>query len=307
MSGVPDPRWNNSDLNRLRTVLGANFEAVDQSSLMIDPNSGKAKQLSPTGVSWGGDNTPASMNAGAVYNVGLSFTNTGTQPWRAGGPNPVRLSYHWRHGACPGTSLSVWDGLRTALPGDVAAGTTVSNLVAQVKAPGAAGTYCLQYDLVREGMTWLSWQGAPVLAKTVSVAAPLYGVAWGSDSTPVSMTRNAVHSVSVSFTNTGSLTWNATGANPVRFAYHWRSGACPGTSVSVWDGLRTPLPGSVNGGAAVSGLAVQVRAPSTPGTYCLQYDLVREGVAWFSWQGAPFLARTVRVNLGPWERMLPWL
>src|SRR5438094_5773053 len=44
MSGAPDDRWNNSDLNLLKGVLGSNFEAVDESSLMIDPDSGQARQ-----------------------------------------------------------------------------------------------------------------------------------------------------------------------------------------------------------------------------------------------------------------------
>lgn len=48
MSGVPDERWNNSDLNALRSILGSNFEAVDESSLMIDPNSGQARQSGVT-------------------------------------------------------------------------------------------------------------------------------------------------------------------------------------------------------------------------------------------------------------------
>src|SRR5438477_1618561 len=44
MSGAPDDRWNNSDLNLLKGVLGSNLEAVDESSLMIDPDSGQARQ-----------------------------------------------------------------------------------------------------------------------------------------------------------------------------------------------------------------------------------------------------------------------
>jgi hypothetical protein len=46
LSGVPDERWNNDDLHNLQTLVkGSNFEAVDTSSLVIDGNSGKAKQL----------------------------------------------------------------------------------------------------------------------------------------------------------------------------------------------------------------------------------------------------------------------
>jgi hypothetical protein len=43
-SGVPDARWNNDDLHLLQVnVHGTDFEAVDESGLMIDPNSGQAK------------------------------------------------------------------------------------------------------------------------------------------------------------------------------------------------------------------------------------------------------------------------
>jgi len=39
MSGVPDPSWNNSDLNALRGVPGSAFEAVDVSSLEVSSTS----------------------------------------------------------------------------------------------------------------------------------------------------------------------------------------------------------------------------------------------------------------------------
>ncbi|MCO5220197.1 MAG: hypothetical protein M9947_01280 [Thermomicrobiales bacterium] len=43
LSGVPDDRWDNDDLRELRNrILGSDFEAVDCTSLMVDPNSGQA-------------------------------------------------------------------------------------------------------------------------------------------------------------------------------------------------------------------------------------------------------------------------
>jgi len=48
ISGVPDPRWNNDILHELSGVTGAAFEAVDESSLIINRDSGQAKQLQPT-------------------------------------------------------------------------------------------------------------------------------------------------------------------------------------------------------------------------------------------------------------------
>jgi hypothetical protein len=44
ISGVPNERWDNDTLRELHDVKGSNFEAVDESSLMIDPDSGRAKQ-----------------------------------------------------------------------------------------------------------------------------------------------------------------------------------------------------------------------------------------------------------------------
>jgi hypothetical protein len=44
LSGAPDARWNDDDLHLLQTgVHGSDFEAVDESSLMIDPNSTQAR------------------------------------------------------------------------------------------------------------------------------------------------------------------------------------------------------------------------------------------------------------------------
>jgi hypothetical protein len=43
LSGVPDERWDNDVLHELHRVRGTDFEAVDVSSLMVDPNSGRAR------------------------------------------------------------------------------------------------------------------------------------------------------------------------------------------------------------------------------------------------------------------------
>jgi hypothetical protein len=43
LSGAPDSRWNNNDLHLLDKIIGSVFEAVDESSLEVNPNSGKTK------------------------------------------------------------------------------------------------------------------------------------------------------------------------------------------------------------------------------------------------------------------------
>jgi hypothetical protein len=42
ISGAPDSRWNNDDLHTLGTVVGSDFEAVDDSGFMVTANSGQA-------------------------------------------------------------------------------------------------------------------------------------------------------------------------------------------------------------------------------------------------------------------------
>ncbi|MEY2449595.1 MAG: hypothetical protein QOH79_3071 [Acidimicrobiaceae bacterium] len=42
MTGVPDERWNNDELQLLRNVRGSDFEAVDESGLMVSSSSGAA-------------------------------------------------------------------------------------------------------------------------------------------------------------------------------------------------------------------------------------------------------------------------
>jgi len=47
ISGAPDERWDNDALHGLSQLRGSDFEAVDQSALMVDPDSGEAQQAAP--------------------------------------------------------------------------------------------------------------------------------------------------------------------------------------------------------------------------------------------------------------------
>jgi hypothetical protein len=236
------------------------------------------------------------MISGSNNSVAISFTNSGTLAWPATGANAVRLGYHWRNGSCPGSSIAVWDSGHASLPADVPPGGSVNSLAVNLVAPTTGGTYCLQYDLIREGITWFSWQGAAMLQKAVSVTSPAYVVQWGAHTTPSTMATGTNNPVTVTFTNQGSLTWSASGTNPVMLAYHWRNGSCPGSSIAVWNGQQAALSSDVPTGGTVTGLATNVLAPATAGTYCLQYDLLQTGITWFSWQGASTLNVTVSVT-----------
>jgi len=77
--GSPDTRWNYADLNTLYNVDISDFEAVDVSSLMIDPNSAQARQSGsvPSISSISSPSvTVTSPNGGETWARGTSHTIT---------------------------------------------------------------------------------------------------------------------------------------------------------------------------------------------------------------------------------------
>ena len=96
LSGAPDERWNNDALHKLDTfVQGSDFEAVDVSSLMVNPNSGQAIQGFEMNVA------PISraIDPGATATYRLTFTPnaafTGNVAVMTSSPSPsltLRLS-----------------------------------------------------------------------------------------------------------------------------------------------------------------------------------------------------------------------
>ena len=75
----------------------------------------------------------------------------------------------------------------------------------------------------------------------------------------------------------------AGGEHPVRLSYHWIDAW--GSPV-VWDGPRSALPFDVAPGADVL-VAAAVRAPETEGAYTLAWDMVQDGIGWFSGHAVP--------------------
>ena len=88
ISGQPDSRWNDTELRALSNVRGSAFEVVDQSSLIVDPNSGQARPFGPGATQTPSRTptatatrtaTPAQTNT-AVPTVTFTATRTATTP-----------------------------------------------------------------------------------------------------------------------------------------------------------------------------------------------------------------------------------
>ncbi len=228
---------------------------------------------------------------GESKTLAVSLTNTGNVPWSsATTPNPVNLGYHWYDET--NTSLVLWDGPRTALPSIVAPGASAT-VQLKVAMPPSPGAYTLRVELVREGLAWFSSLGTPPASLAFQISSGL-GVAYGGDTMPGSITNGAPFPVSVTVQNTGQRTWSAGGDAAVRLSYHIYDAA---GNVVVWDGARGALPQDVAPGLSVTVIITPI-APGGTGTYTLKWDLVQDGVAWFSTFGLATKSSTLSVFPG---------
>jgi hypothetical protein len=101
----------------------------------------------------------------------------------------------------------------------------------------------------------------------------------------VGLAANAAGYFAVQVSNTGLVAWGSSSTPPVLLSYHWLADG--DGRVVAYEGERTEFPQFVNPGDTVA-VQAYVRAPAAPGRYQLEWDVVQEGVLWFSTeQGAP--------------------
>ena len=210
---------------------------------------------------------------GETKTVQMTVTNTGNQPWTATGPNPVNLSYHLLD--ANGSPL-IWDGPRIPLGGDIAVGANKQFTIGYT-APTTAGTYTLVVDLVREGVAWFQSLGSQPFRQSFPVTSGL-NAGYGASTTPQQATIGATLQLTVVVANYGQRTW-APGAFALSYHIYDNFG-----SPVIWDGARGRLPSSVPPITSVT-VPISVALPSGTGTYRLEWDMVQEGVAWFSQLG----------------------
>lgn len=96
--------------------------------------------------------------------------------------------------------------------------------------------------------------------------------------------------------NKGSRDWKSEGPAPCFLSYHLHDEK--GKTLR-FDNPRTGLPGMIRPGGEVE-VEVRVKAPLQAGNYILEFDLVREGVAWFKDSGSKTLFFPLLVEKRVW-------
>lgn len=95
--------------------------------------------------------------------------------------------------------------------------------------------------------------------------------------------------------NTSAHTWSQPGAGPMAAGNHWLDAS--GLRMVQQDDGRAPLPQMLRAGEEAR-LVLRMRAPSEPGRYVVEIDLVHEGVTWFADRGNGTLRFEMQVRAG---------
>ncbi|MCL4385132.1 MAG: LCP family protein [Cyanobacteria bacterium] len=235
---------------------------------------------------------PDALATGMTYNINVKVKNTGAIKWENGGATPVFLGYHWIN--FDTKQMVVFDGKRSVIPQAAVNPGEEVTFNMQISSPPVKGKYILQIDLVKEGVTWFSYQGVPPLEKYCTLDISYSAQYDDGDSTPLYVDPGQTFTTHVTVKNTGYLLWEHY-KKEGRFdlGCHWLN-RDTGEKV-IWDGPRGLLPVDVDHNEQVT-VDMQITAPDKPGRYILQYDMVHEGKTWFSEQGViPF---EVNINAG---------
>ena len=104
------------------------------------------------------------VEAAATVKLRIEVHNRGLAPWST--ENDFALAYHW---FSADGEMVVWDGDRSPITDPIQPGES-RTIDAIVRIPERAGNYLLQWDVVREGVFWVSEADpTPVEFQPVSV------------------------------------------------------------------------------------------------------------------------------------------
>jgi phosphoglycerol transferase MdoB-like AlkP superfamily enzyme len=213
---------------------------------------------------------PAAIESASTVRSRVEIHNRGLHGWSA--EDGFALAYHW---LSSDGDVVEWDGVRTPFAEPVGPGERVI-VDAAVKAPSRAGDYLLQWDVVQEGVLWVSEvDPSPVDPVPVAVAAT-HAFSFDRATTPRVLVVDGARVARATVRNDGLRTWLPDGS--VSLAYHWYSHE---GELVRWEGRRVGVHRKVAPGEEIELQAV-VEAPDAAGRYRLVWDMVEENVCWFS-------------------------
>jgi hypothetical protein len=168
-----------------------------------------------------------------------------------------------------------------------------TNAIASILSPDEPGTYKLIFDLIAEGVNefpknydveqsfiTVVVEDNRQFAQEIQIMEPFKS---GKSGETVK--------IPLIVKNTSNFVWKNAGNNPVNLSYHWLD---DNGKVIVFDGERTPLPGSLPVHGLIK-LNATIKLPDNPGKYTLVLTMVKEYVAWFNDKNAKPLEIPVEI------------
>ncbi len=99
--------------------------------------------------------------------------------------------------------------------------------------------------------------------------------------------------IDLSITNRSRFfTWPASGENAVSISYNIYNSL---SETIVFDGTRAAIKNDVKPGETIA-VPMNIKIPASGGRYIIEYDIVQEGVAWFSSRGNPTFRKNITVT-----------
>lgn len=237
------------------------------------------------------------LNPGADAQFTLVAKNTGNTTW-SNSSNPVKLATwnppYSRSPFDPGT----WEGpyrAATLQESSVAPGSN-GTFVFNVKAPTAAGFYVERFNLVMEGISWLEdpWMEFQV---NVGNFYKWQMVSQSSSTGSFVLNKGQLAQFTLVAKNTGNVTWNNS-STPARLATwnppYRNSPFCSDHTNWVMGCVRaatlqeSSVPPGSNGTFVFT-----IQAPNRSGFFVERFNLVAEGLAWFT---DPWMEFNIWVN-----------
>jgi len=211
ISGAPDPRWNDDVLvTEFRRVKGSDFEAVDESSLIIDPDTGQARQ--PLGP------PPAAI---LIAPAGATTSTTPTYSW-----NAVSTASQYALKVTDTTGVKIQQAY-TASQAGCGGGTGTCSVTPGTALALGSASWQIQTSNAAGSGPWSTVLAFSLVPPTATLSVARAGSAEGSvASTPAGVNCGGTCSMTVAYGTVVTLT-----ASPAPGAAFrtWR-GACGGTS-----------------------------------------------------------------------------
>jgi chitodextrinase len=216
-------------------------------------------------------NAPSQLLAGQTVKYQVTVTNVGTQTWSPTGTNRVRLGVYFGNSNDAAGAWGTAEPLRFALTKSVAPGQSATFNV-QVTAPTKAGTYILRDRMVKEYVAWFD-----TMEKINATVGTLHASYAGTPPT-IWGTGLPQHDLVV-VTNTGTLTWRATGPDRVRMGIYFGTSDTPPTAANAIQYYSLPFDVPPGQSAPV---LIDVFGPANAGHMTIYHRLIQDRGGWFS-------------------------